>query len=249
MVSSSLLIVGALAAVALAGPAPENTDSPRNIVAKAHLDRKDTKGIIEFSAKNGTVKVHIDVTGLPEEGGPFYYHIHKAPVPANGNCEATGTHLNPYNAPLDECDSFDDDALCQVGDLSGKHGWINTTCFEATYYDPYLSLNPKNKAYIIGLSVNLHFANMTKITCGTIVKTKGKFRRHEEDSFALDGSTPYIEEYSNSTTNSSSLLRGSNSTNGTLTALESTYCGDAYMSSVGYTGMLGAALGMAAALI
>ncbi|KAH3685485.1 hypothetical protein WICPIJ_003542, partial [Wickerhamomyces pijperi] len=108
--SFSHLMISALAAVAFAGEAPENTDSPRNIVAKAHLDNKDVKGVIDFSAKNGTVKVHVDVTGLPDEGGPFYYHIHKSPVPSNGNCEATGTHLNPYNAPLDDCDAFDDDA-------------------------------------------------------------------------------------------------------------------------------------------
>ncbi|ODV86317.1 hypothetical protein CANARDRAFT_184944, partial [[Candida] arabinofermentans NRRL YB-2248] len=166
-----------LAITSQAAKAPQVKDSPRNVLARAHLDKGKLKGVVEFSAKNGTVLVHIDTTGLPEDGGPFYYHIHKSPVAANGNCESTGTHLNPYNAPAEDCDAFNDDSYCQVGDLSGKHGFINTTCFEDYYYDPYLSLNSKNKANVIGLSVNIHFANMTRIACGTIEKTKDKVKR------------------------------------------------------------------------
>ena len=52
------------------------------------------------------------------------YHIHAKPVPADGNCTATGAHLDPYNrgeTPL--CDSTQQNT-CQTGDLSGKHGNI-----------------------------------------------------------------------------------------------------------------------------
>ncbi len=253
MVTFTKFFIGALpllTTVVSAGKAPTVTDSPKNVLARAHLDKGLTKGVIEFSAKNGTVKVHIDTTGLPEEGGPFYYHIHKSPVPANGNCEATGTHLNPYNAPYEDCDEFQDDSYCQVGDLSGKHGYINTTCFETTYYDPFLSLNPKNKAYIVGLAVNLHFANMTKISCGTIEKTNEKVRRDVVGDFTLGrgnfsqqlDSFDYPDNKSSpSVTNgakTSSLANG--------TALQTTFCDDANFASPNVGGLFAGSLWAAA---
>ena len=63
------------------------------------------------------------------------------------------------------------DAYCQVGDLLGKHGCINTTCFELKYNDPYLSLNRKSKSYIIGKSVVFHYPNLTKLL---VLILKGK---------------------------------------------------------------------------
>lgn len=95
------------------------------------------------------------------------YHIHEHPVPADGNCDGTGMHFNPYRAP-EFCNAQPDDSYCQVGDLSGKHGWINTTCFEAKYSDAFLSLNPKSKAYIVGRSIVFHYADMTKFACANI---------------------------------------------------------------------------------
>lgn len=50
------------------------------------------------------------------------YHIHEKAVPENGNCTATGAHLDPYKrgeVPL--CD-VDNKKNCQTGDLSGKYG-------------------------------------------------------------------------------------------------------------------------------
>ncbi|GME79567.1 unnamed protein product [Ambrosiozyma monospora] len=200
-IQKSLLIPAlCLVQLATADEAPENTDNLK-IIGRANLDKGKTKGMIEFSrAKNGTVKVAVDITGLPEKGGPFYYHIHKNAISDDGDCESAGTHLNPYNAPRDECDSLDNNAYCQVGDLSGKHGWINTTCFQATYYDPYLSLNPDNKAYVIGRSVVLHYADMTKISCGNIVK-KSKKKVTKRSNKALNA-VPSINGYKNSTLNS-----------------------------------------------
>ncbi|ODV93737.1 hypothetical protein PACTADRAFT_20723, partial [Pachysolen tannophilus NRRL Y-2460] len=156
-----------LLSTAVADQAPVNSNSPKKVVARADFDNEKLHGIIKFQAPNGTVRVHVDLTGLPEEGGPFQYHIHKKPVPESGDCYATETHFNPYNAPPD-CEAQQDDSYCQVGDLSGKHGFINTTCFETRYWDPYLSLNPKSKAYPVGLSINLHYANLTRFACANI---------------------------------------------------------------------------------
>ncbi|ODQ79175.1 hypothetical protein BABINDRAFT_29462, partial [Babjeviella inositovora NRRL Y-12698] len=144
--------------------------STRGVVALADFpagyDEK-VLGVVKFTNPSGTVKVHVDMTGLPALGGPFYYHIHKDPMPDNGDCLATSTHFNPYDAPAD-CDSQKNDAYCQVGDLSGKHGWINTTCFAQDYDDKYLSLNPKSPSYIVGKSINFHFANNTRFACANI---------------------------------------------------------------------------------
>lgn len=41
--------------------------------------------------------VTVNFTGFPSESayGPFVYHVHALPVPANGNCSATMGHLDP----------------------------------------------------------------------------------------------------------------------------------------------------------
>ena len=59
------------------------------------------------------------------------YHIHEKPVPEDGNCTATGAHLDPYKRG--EAPPCDASALptCQTGDLSGKHGKITTEAFSA----------------------------------------------------------------------------------------------------------------------
>lgn len=129
---------------------------------------------IVFSAKsNDPVEVHVDLTGLPAEGGPFTYHIHELPVPVDGDCDAVGDHFNPFDAPVG-CDALPSNSFCEVGDLSGKHGFINTTCFETRYTDPYLSLNPKSQSYVGGRSVVLHFANNTRFACATIQNVSGR---------------------------------------------------------------------------
>ncbi len=53
------------------------------------------------------------------------YHIHVNPVPADGNCTATGGHLDPYQrGDTPACDAKKP-ATCQVGDLSGKYGLVD----------------------------------------------------------------------------------------------------------------------------
>lgn len=109
-------------------------------------------------------------------GGPFYYHIHENPVNTE-TCEDVGGHFDPYQG-LSECPVVGDDAACQVGDLSGKHGWINTTCFQTVYFDPYLSLNAKDPAYIVGKSVVLHRSDQSKFACANInIATREQYKQ------------------------------------------------------------------------
>lgn len=160
-------------ATALAASAPVIESNPLGVVAVADFPgfgtHKLTKGNVFFYSIDGKkVQVHVDVTGLPKEGGPFVYHIHQNAI-VDGDCELAGLHFNPYGASPDNCDLQPDDSWCQVGDLSGKHGWIDTTCFEAKYEDQYLSLSTESPSNIIGRSVVFHYANMTKFACANIV--------------------------------------------------------------------------------
>ncbi|KAF2182205.1 Cu,Zn superoxide dismutase-like protein [Zopfia rhizophila CBS 207.26] len=118
------------------------------------------------SGANGKgVEFAISVSGLPTEGGPFMYHIHEKPVPADGNCTGTGAHLDPYKRGEEPPCNPATKEKCQTGDLSGKYGKINGTTYSATYNDPYSATDPKNPAYFGNLSIVFHLANKTRIGC------------------------------------------------------------------------------------
>ncbi|TID30632.1 hypothetical protein CANINC_000787 [Pichia inconspicua] len=200
-----------LSAVAYADEAPANTDSNKKAVARAHLDRGLVKGVIEFTSdESGIVKVHLDVTGLPPNAGPFNYHIYDSKVSSKGDCDDAGEILNPYGASTDVvCDSFDNDSHCAVGDLSGKHGYINTTCFETHYTDPYLSLNSRNGAFVGGKSIVITDLDDNKISCGAIkmkrsARTKREVYESQEEEYDASLYETLIPEpvLSKNTTNS-----------------------------------------------
>lgn len=159
-------------ALALADKAPKVKTPPSDVIAIADFpeagDHQHARGYVVFTSPDGEkVDVHLEMTGLPQEGGPFVYHIHDNAVPADGNCEGAGMHFNPYAAPP-ECSEQKGDLYCQVGDLLGKHGWLNLTCVQMGYLDPYLLLHPQLKAYIVGRLVVFHYADLTKFACATI---------------------------------------------------------------------------------
>lgn len=195
ILTSSLLT----SAVALADQAPENNDSHKKSVARAHLDKDLVKGIIEFTSKDGVVNVHLDVTGLPPNAGPFQYHIYDSQVSSKYNCEDAGSLFNPYNSNYNICDDLQNDGECAIGDLSGKHGYINTTCFETQYSDPYLSLNPNNAAFVGGMSLIITDQNNKRISCGNI-KMK-RYAKLTRDEMLIQQSIPenVVKNVSNST--------------------------------------------------
>jgi hypothetical protein len=93
------------------------------------------------------------------------YHIHTAPVPADGNCTLTEGHLDPFNrSETPACDETLPQT-CQVGDLSGKHGTITSDPFTAMYTDDFPSTLQSSESYFGNLSFVVHFANKTRITC------------------------------------------------------------------------------------
>lgn len=208
----NLLPFLALTSIATCIRAPRALRPSSETVALASFPQgmsQDVKANIVFSAtRNDPVLVHVDVTGLPKDIGTFTYHIHERPVLVDGNCDAVGEHFNPFKAPV-ECDSLPNNSFCEVGDLSGKHGFINTTCFEATYQDPYLSLNPNSQSFIGGRSIVFHFENNTRFACATIkIMSQKNARQYLETKLAaslvkrsLEESLSTVEGPSNSTLN------------------------------------------------
>lgn len=104
------------------------------------------------------------------------YHIHQYPVPADGNCNSTGEHLDPYHAGATyQCDPTNQ-SLCQIGDLSGKHGALHfngtagTGSFSFTYFDDFLSTTMSNPAFFGNLSVVIHRErDGFRLNCGNMV--------------------------------------------------------------------------------
>jgi len=122
---------------------------------------------ITSSPNQPGVSVSVNFTGFPDEPtyGPFVYHIHALPVPANGNCSATLGHLDPTDRGEYYPCNLAAPATCQVGDLAGKHGNITASSFLAQYVDPFLSTDPVSPAFFGDKSVVVHTANTTRITC------------------------------------------------------------------------------------
>ena len=119
-----------------------------------------TGSITISSSSSGTgVDVSANFQGFPDLAtyGPFLYHIHALPVPANGDCTATLGHLDPQNAGEYYPCIVSAPQNCQVGDLAGKYGAITTSPFTAAYSDLFLSTVAGSSAAPV--SIVIHTAN------------------------------------------------------------------------------------------
>ena len=97
------------------------------------------------------------------------YHIHVGRVPEDGNCTAALGHLDPYNRGMTPPCNDSAPETCQIGDLSGKYGSINSTAgehYKDKYTDDYLSTTPGDPAFFGNLSFVVHAADDTRLNCG-----------------------------------------------------------------------------------
>jgi hypothetical protein len=158
IIAASLLSLASAQTVANPEPAAAIYDNPVGKVYSAVFDgSKGVTGKLTFTAGEGGSGVDITValSGFEGETGPFGYHIHDQPVPADGNCTGTKAHLDPYGRGQDPvCDSSDL-ASCEVGDLSGKHGKIPAPSYGKSSRSPRISYR------IISLHMNLGVENFT----------------------------------------------------------------------------------------
>jgi len=142
---------------------------------------------------NGTgVSWNVNFYGFPDEAtfGPFsksprkrhsnfadryspVYHIHAFPVPSDGNCTGTLAHLDPFvRGESPPCDATNP-VTCQVGDLSGKHGNVTTSPFQASYVDLYTSTLPGVGSFFGNRSIVIHSTNTTRLTCANFTMVAG----------------------------------------------------------------------------
>lgn len=188
------VVVTSLAAAALAqknttdgvtgklGDAAIINDNPVGETYEVVFDKEGTvKGKITFTAaKNGAgVDVEVDLEGkFDGVEGPYPYHIHAMPVPANGSCAATLAHLDPYQrGQKPECNA-EKPETCEIGDLSGKHGKIpsangSTTHFHTKYTELYASTKDGIGAFLGNVSVVIHAPNTTRLACANVELKKG----------------------------------------------------------------------------
>lgn len=170
-VSSLVAIVLAIAPIS-ALPSVPTTENPTGVFAVAEFPHSgpnaETKGYVIMTSTNGvSANVHVDLVDLPQEGGPFTYHIHEFAVGSDNTCDTTGPVFNPYSS-LDECPEEDQNE-CAVGNLAGKHGALEGTCFETDFVDPFLSLNPTSRNYVVGRALVIHYADGLPLACATIL--------------------------------------------------------------------------------
>ncbi|KAH8904497.1 Cu,Zn superoxide dismutase-like protein, partial [Coniochaeta sp. PMI_546] len=154
------------------GDAQVVTNNPAGAAYQATLTGKITGSINATSKAGKPVSFTLEVKGLPVGTGPFKYHIHEKPVPADGNCTGTGAHLDPYlRTQVPACDSSKP-ATCEVGDLSGKYGLIgsNSSSIVKIFNDPYVALNPADKQFFGNLSFVIHDASSARIACANFTK-------------------------------------------------------------------------------
>ena len=104
------------------------------------------KGCILFTEIQNTIKIEINLTGIPE--GKHGFHIHEYGDLREG-CKSLCKHFNPYNNVHGGIDSKNR----HVGDLGNLYFDKNNKC-NNVIYDNRIKLSGKNN--IIGRSVVIH---------------------------------------------------------------------------------------------
>ena len=83
----------------------------------AYGPEQDITGTILFTNENTTgpgVQITASLHNFPDGLGPFLWHVHVNPVPANGSCLATGAHFDPLNVGESPPCNPKTPNLCQV---------------------------------------------------------------------------------------------------------------------------------------
>lgn len=116
------------------------------------------------------------------------YHIHTNKA-TNGNCTLAGAHLDPMNRGEKPACDASERAACQVGDLSGKYGTINSDPFTAEFVDPFTSLEEGTPAFFGNRSFVIHLANVTRVTCADFGDLEASFPNSTSTSTANTNSS------------------------------------------------------------
>ncbi|KAH8150133.1 uncharacterized protein LAJ45_05819 [Morchella importuna] len=196
ILASSVLAVAAVSAQTTTG-FPANylgsaaviNDNPVGTTYSATFEGNVTGKMTFTASTNGTgVAVKVDLLGFSGATGPFNYHVHDQPVPADGNCNGTLAHLDPYQrGQTPACDKTAPET-CEVGDMSGKHNAVPNTNgslveFHDAYVDNFISTKSGIAAFIGNRSIVIHKAGGGRYMCVNITL----------DTSASNTSTPVFQ--------------------------------------------------------
>ncbi|KAJ2063990.1 hypothetical protein GGI17_001345 [Coemansia sp. S146] len=151
------------------------------------------------------LRVSINVSGL-KQGIQYPFHIHVNLMPDNGNCTATGGHLDTYgiktaNAAYN-CDKTKPLTTCEIGDLAGIAGNLTANAngqATLTFNDPIITFG-NNKTTILGHSIVVHNPDNTRLACGNII---GFARKNPSTSGSHTGSSQTESDNTSSDSKSS----------------------------------------------
>jgi len=132
---------------------------------------KFTSKLVQLGLAN-PVTVTATLNGLQPSISGYMAHVHVKPV-TNNDCAATLGHYNPTNAnyAIAPCDPTRTATTCEVGDITGKHGFLSSSATGVSTYsvvDNELMLYGVNS--ILGLSVVVHAPNGTRLACANLVQ-------------------------------------------------------------------------------
>ncbi|XP_022670740.1 uncharacterized protein LOC111254308 [Varroa destructor] len=152
--------------------------SPRKVLT--YFDSDGVRGTVQMEQryKMDPTIVKIQLQGLRGRGGA--YHVHEFPVAASRlgsgsercSIAAVGDNFNPYNVDRNKSPlpGFGTNDEYQVGDLSGKHGFLvqgsRGDSHEAMYVDFNLPLFGTNS--VVGRSLVIHQVDGTRWICSSI---------------------------------------------------------------------------------
>ncbi|KAB8070446.1 superoxide dismutase [Aspergillus leporis] len=166
------LVLSAAVQTAAAVDAPVITNNKYEPTYEVELQNKDNSTVrgsfTTWAAENGEgIIVHVELSGVPKNTF-LNYHIHDKPVPKDGNCYATGGHLDPYKRGDQPPCNATAPQTCQVGDISGKHGpvWTPNGNYGIQYTDFFLSNVEDTVAFFGNRSIVVHTPDNTRINCG-----------------------------------------------------------------------------------
>jgi hypothetical protein len=136
--------------------APTSAGASIPVRAKSVFNGESHNGVsgrIDFlqTEPNGPTIVTLSLIGTMGNTATSFgeYHVHDHPVDASdpdGPCSpsAVGGHFNPLGA-TGPCNP-QDVSTCEVGDISGKHGHLGSSFYQASFMDYYLPLSGPNRA-------------------------------------------------------------------------------------------------------
>ncbi|KAL5345531.1 Cell surface superoxide dismutase [Cu-Zn] 4 [Pseudogymnoascus australis] len=171
-----LAVASALVAGAAAAEAPKVTGNP-DVTYKAEIADSNENGVggfVEITAGPDANGADVQFEfNLPEEGGPFTFHIHVSPINSTGSCASTGGHLDPYGATdTHVCDPTEPE-LCEVGDISGKLGRkFPAGEIAGNISDDFISLVEGTPAFIGNRSIVVHASDKSRIACANFELVK-----------------------------------------------------------------------------